>query len=202
MTPVLFLDFDGPMFPNNGINLSPNMSQYPGKLEFHHFINYWEMSKTSVRQLNYLYDIFQFDTVISSSWRHYCDKEHIVELFEVNDLHLHLHDRWLTPGKLSSYRVNDICWWLDESTVNQDDKFICPSHIILDDPWSGEYLESSKDHGLEEAYLINPDLGIDSDIFAFMKSKVRSWRDDYVSRSFERVFPARDWDGIVPAETK
>lgn len=200
MNPVLFLDFDGPMFPDNGIRHSPSMATYPGRTKFHQFINYWEMSKTSVRQLNALYDIFQFDTVISSSWKHFCSLENIVDLFEVNGLHLHLHDRWATPEKMSSYRVNEICWWLDEATIGVDGEYICPSHIILDDPWSGSYLEDAKSHGMEMPYIVNPDLGIDSDIYKMMLSTVTSWRDDYKTREFVRVFPARDWDGIIPVK--
>ena len=202
MTPVLFLDFDGPMFPERGIKFTPSMSVYPGNTKFHPFINYWEMDRTSVRQLNYLYDMYQFDTVISSSWKQYCSKENIEDLFEVNNLHLHLHDNWCTPSRMSSYRVNDICWWLDKVTVQEGENRVCPSHIILDDPWSGSYLEDTNGHGMQEAYMVNPDLGIDSDIFNNMRAQVQSWRDDYESRKFTRVFPRRDWDGIVPVETR
>jgi hypothetical protein len=190
------------MFPDNGINLSPTMATYPGKTKFHPFINYWEMNRTSVRQLNSMYEIYQFDTVISSSWRHFCSLENIIELFEVNGLHLHLHKRWATPNKMSSYRVNDICWWLDEATVEEGGNYVAPDHIILDDPWSGSYLEESPNHGLREAYMINPDLGIDSDIYRNMLSDVTSWRDDPKSRRFNRVFPRRDWDGVIPVETR
>lgn len=202
MTPVLFLDFDGPVFPDRGIRLSPNMSQYPGTTKFHQFIDYWEMDRTSVRQLNNLYEIYPFDTVISSSWRHYCTLENIVDLFQVNSLNLHLHEVWATPHRMSSYRLNEINWWLDEVTISKDGNFICPSHIILDDPWSGSYLQDAKAFGMQEAHLVNPDVGIDSDIFNSMKSIVTGWRDDFETRNFIRIFPKRDWDGIVPVETR
>lgn len=202
MKPVLFLDFDGPLFPERHIPHSRHIDEYPGIFKLHPWITYWEMDLTSVRQLNALYDIFPFDTVVSSSWKRYCSKENIEDLFQVNELKLHLHDRWATPQKMSSYRVNEICWWLDEATIREEDKYICPSHIILDDPWSGSYLEDTRGHGMQEAYMINPDLGIDSDVFRSMLSQVKSWRDDYQSRRFTRVFPTRDWDGIIPVETR
>jgi hypothetical protein len=198
--PVLFLDFDGPLFPERAIRHGPSMALYPGDLTFHPFIDYWEMDETSVRQMNSLYDIYQFDTVVSSSWRNYCDREQIEELFKVNGLSLHLHEEWATPRKMSSYRVNEISWWLDEFTERRDgDIFVSPSHIILDDPWSGNSLEGSawKDFALQEPFMVDPDVGIDTTCYRNMLAVVRSWRDDYISREYVRMFPKRDWNGII-----
>ena len=204
--PILFLDFDGPLFPERQIRHSPSMALYPGKQKFHPFIDYWEMDETSVRQLNKLYEIYQFDTVVSSSWRHYCDLVHVVELFEVNGLNLHIHENWATPRKMSSVRLNEICWWLDEVTEQADvNVFVAPDHIILDDPWSGNSLEGGvcRLHGLREPCMVNPDVGIDSDIYQTMLSTVTSWRDDPDSRVFTRNFPHRkSWDGIVPIKER
>ncbi len=196
--PVLFLDFDGPLFPERQIRHSRSIEEYPGKQKLHSWITYWEMDLTSVRQLNSLYKIYQFDTVVSSSWKHYCDKDQIEELFEANGLNLPLHEDWCTPSRMSSYRINDICWWLDEYTEERDGEYFCPAHMILDDPWSGSYLEGYKGHGVTKPYMIDPDVGIDSAIYKIMKSDVNSWRDDHTTREFKRVFPTRDWDGIIP----
>lgn len=186
--PVLFLDFDGPLFTERGIPLSRPISEYPGK-PLHPFVTYWEMDHTSVRQLNSLYDIYQFDTVVSSSWKNFCDKDQIVELFEANGLRLHLHeDAWCTPSRMSSYRVNDIAWWLDEYTVNGE----APAHIILDDPWSGTYLENWVTFGLQEPCIVDPNVGIDPEVYKIMRSTVRDWRDDYVTRTYVRNCPNRD----------
>jgi hypothetical protein len=197
--PVLFLDFDGPLFPERVIRHGPSMTVYPGIKVFHPFITYWEMDETSVRQLNSLYDIYPFDTVVSSSWRHYCDRDHVEELFQVNGLKLHLHDTWYTPSKMSSYRVNEISWWLDDHTEHREDNsYVAPAHIILDDPWSGNSLEGGgwKDSALQEPFMVDPDVGIDSDCYKNMRKVVKSWRDDYVSRSYVRNFPKRVYDSF------
>lgn len=192
MNPVLFLDFDGPLFPENLIPHSKPISEYPGKIELHKFITYWEMSVTSVRQLNALYDIFPFDTIVSSSWKHFCDRDQIEELFRVNELKLHLHPTvWKTPEKMSSYRINEICWALDKLVEVDDDAdaYVAPSHIILDDPWSGSYLESWKSHGLQEPIIVDPNVGISHEEWRCMRGIVQSWADDYKSRSYHRVKP-------------
>lgn len=197
MNPVLFLDFDGPLFPENLIPVSRPITEYPGTKKLHGFITYWEMSATSVKQLNALYEIFPFETVVSSSWKHYVEKCQVEELFEANGLVLPIHEEWRTPDKFSSYRINEICWWLDNHTKKVGDDRICPAHIILDDPWSGSYLDEYKSHGVAQPYMIDPNVGIDPEVFKFMKSDVISWRDDPLSRKFKRVFPRRDWNGIV-----
>lgn len=197
MTPVLFLDFDGPMFPENLIPHSRPISEYPGKLKLHDWITYWEMSVTSVRQLNALYEIYPFDTVVSSSWKHYVERVQVEELFEANGLHIHLHDQWRTPDRFSSYRVNEISWWLDAYTREVAGEYICPAHIILDDPWSGSYLDQFETHGVTRPYLVDPNVGIDVDIYKFMKSDVNSWAFDSSSRVFKRNCLNRDWSGIV-----
>lgn len=182
--PVLFLDFDGPLFPDRQIRHSPSMQFYPGVLGLHEWITYWQMDETSVRQLNALYDIYPFDTVVSSSWKNFVTKEQVEELFEVNELNLHLHKNWCTPEKLSSYRCNEISWWLDEYTVDG----VCPAHIILDDPMSGSSLDAGNHmlFGFDKPLFINPDVGIDSDIYNIMHKIVTSWSEDYKSREFMR----------------
>lgn len=179
--PVLFLDFDGPLYPERHIPFSKHISAYPHKL--HQWITYWEMDKTSVRQLNSLYDIYEFDTVVSSSWKHYVDREDVIKLFVENGLNLKVHEDWCTPDKFTSYRVNEICWWLDEHTENN----VAPQHIILDDPWSGSYLEAWKHHELCEPVLVDPNVGISPEEYKIMKSIVQSWATDHLSRSYDRV---------------
>jgi len=194
--PVLFLDFDGPLFPENIVQVGRPIEEYPGKLGLHPFISYWEMSNTSVHQLNALYKIYQFDTVVSSTWKDFVTKEQVEELFSVNGLKLHLHDVWSTsihPMRRSSYRVNEISWWLDEQTVTINDIKACPAHIILDDPWSGSTLEDDgwRLFGLQQPHIIDPNVGIDDLTFKSMRSIVTSWDTDYESREFIRTFPQR-----------
>jgi hypothetical protein len=184
MTPVLFLDFDGPMFPERQIKHSPPISEYPGKLKLHPFITYWEMDVTSVRQINFLHNIYNFDTVVSSSWKTFVTKEEVIELFKVNGLNLKLHEDWATSnnGRFTAQRVSEINWWLQDHLV--DNKRL--SHIILDDPWSGSSLLCGtwEELGLQEPFIIDPDVGIDTPCHQNMIKVVRTWRDNPSSRVY------------------
>lgn len=184
MTPILFLDFDGPLFPERQIKHSPHIDLYPGSSKLHPFISYWEMDRISVRQINSLYNIYNFDTVISSSWKDFCTKEEILELFKINGLEVHLHKDWRTSknGRMSASRIHEIKWWLDDHKV--EDKYL--AHIILDDPWSGSSLLDKmwKSLGLQEPFIINPDVGIDTDCHENMAKVVRNWATDYKSRTY------------------
>lgn len=177
MNPVLFLDFDGPLFPERQIQHSPHISEYPGKAKFHPFVSYWEMDRISVRQLNSLYKIFPFDTVVSSSWKDFVSKEEVEELFSVNNLNLKLHKDWATTnnGKVTARRVHEIKWWLDDHMV--ENKKL--AHIILDDPWSGSSLldDAWKALGLMKPFIIDPNVGIDPPCYDNMRKVVKSWAD-------------------------
>lgn len=183
--PVLFLDFDGPLFPERVIPHSRPMSEYPGTNP-HAWMTYWEMDITSVRQLNSLHEIYQFDTVISSSWINLLDRNQIQELFDANNLSLVMHEDWCIEhnGRLSASRLHMVAWWLEEH-MNGDRT---PSHIILDDPWSGSsFLDDTwRMFGLQEPFIIDPNVGIDPECYKHMMGVVRSWRDDYVSRDYIR----------------
>ena len=193
MIPVLFLDFDGPLFPERGIGLSPPISEYPSKLKLHPFISYWEMDRTSVRQLNSLYDIYPFDTVVSSSWKNFVEVDQVVELFQVNGLNLHLHENWCTTSKMTSQRHQEISMWLDDYTVND----VCPDHIILDDPMSGSSLDGGvhKLMRFSEPVFINPDVGIDTEAFIIMNNRVTLWASEE-SSIFNRG--KRVYSGVGP----
>lgn len=183
MTPVLFLDFDGPLFPENHIMVSPGITEYPGTQPLHPWVTYWHMSNTSVRMLNLLYSEYQFDTVVSSSWQQYHDRPQIEELFRVNGLELHLHEDWATvENPLRSYRGrgSEIRAWLRNHTVDG----IAPAHIILDDPWSGGELENWRLlPPLQEPFIIDPNVGIDPEAFKSMRKVVREWSNNYESRT-------------------
>lgn len=184
MNPVLFLDFDGPLFPDRVIRHGPHISSYPGSTSFHPHVSYWEMDVTSVRQLNSLYKIFPFDTVVSSSWKNFTTVDQVVDLFSVNGLNLHLHQDWCTPYNFTNHRSHEIAGWLYGYTQNN----ICPDHIILDDPWSGATLDGGVHKLLKfnEPLFINPDVGIDSDVYNIMLKKVTKWANDVDSHKFYR----------------
>lgn len=187
MTPVLFLDFDGPLFPDRLINMSLG-TPYPGNVPLHPFVSYWEMDITSVRMLNFLYSVYQFDTVVSSSWIMLHGREQIEELFRVNGLNLVLHSDWQTnpDQNRSTTRVMEIYSWLERNR-NED---TWHDHIILDDPASGSSLDMYERYqanlGLRNIKLINPDVGIDSVTYREMLTLVTNWRDDENTRTYQR----------------
>ncbi len=180
---ILFLDFDGPLFPERHIPHSLPMSAYPG-INPHPWMTYWEMDKTSVRQLNALRTIFPFETVISSSWINLLDKDQVLELFAANMLNLNLHDDWCIQhnGRFSATREQMIGWWLKDQLIGGKK----PSHIILDDPWSGQSLcdDSWQVLGLLEPFIVDPDVGIDSACYNNMKRVALEWSEDPSTRTY------------------
>lgn len=133
---VLFLDFDGPLFPQRVLRFHPdNHKPYPGKLSPNRKdIRYWRMDEVAVAMLNRLYNKHQFETVISSTWRLFCDKEYIEELFEVNGLELKLAEDWATNNYTfrSCRRLEEVNDYVMSHSVDD-----C---IILDDKMSGSSL--------------------------------------------------------------
>ena len=156
MERVLFLDFDGPVWPDRVIKFhpdnrpnNPNLQLIIREMELNgdtfgaRMMTYWRMDETAVGMLNNLMEIQPFYTVVSSTWREFCSKETIQLLFDENDLKLQLHEHWMTP-LASTFR---------ESFVNKDmlrlleikrwlanhDETVGP-YAVLDDPSSGGVL--------------------------------------------------------------
>ncbi len=112
MNKILFLDFDGPLFSDRGIRFHPlNEEKYPGDLN---------IDPSRYGQLTYW-----------TSWKKFCEKDFIEELFYINCLKLPLHDDWKTTNITfrSCRRMEEINDWI-ETHPDTDD------YIVLDDPWS------------------------------------------------------------------
>ena len=160
MNKILFLDFDGPLFSDRGIRFHPlNEEKYPGDLNIdpsrYGQLTYWKMDDTSVEMLNRLHKLHPFMTVVSSSWKKFCEKNFIEELFYINCLKLPLHDDWKTTNITfrSCRRMEEINDWI-ETHPDTDD------YIVLDDPWSGGSIDTYRrehKHYPEEFKLVNPD---------------------------------------------
>jgi len=160
MSKILFLDFDGPLFSDRGIRFHPlNSEKYPGDLNIDPSkfgkLTYWKMDDTSVEMLNRLQKIYPFKTVISSSWKQFCEKDFIEELFYVNSLNLTLHEDWKTSSITfrSCRRMEEINDWVEEHPDTED----C---IVLDDPWSGKSIDAYQrehKHYPDEYKIVDPD---------------------------------------------
>lgn len=181
---VLFLDFDGPLFPDRIIKFHPdNRKNFPGSISMppDDVFTYWRMDPMSVLFMNTLVDLHPFKTVVSSSWKRFLNKEQIVELFKVNDLVLELHEDHSTPDfnrSFSSYgttytmdtRAQEIEAWLKNHEEVSD-------YMILDDMGSGASLDDHRKHCLAEdrILMVDQEFGISTFNQNKMLDIVCSW---------------------------
>ena len=100
---VIFLDIDGPMIPVKSYMLPGHTSSAARTFD-----------PCATAMLNRLLDQAGAQIVISSTHgqRGY---DHCVELLRINGVDpAALHEDWITPRKMSSYRIHEINWWLDK----------------------------------------------------------------------------------------
>lgn len=166
---ILFLDFDGPLFPIRATRFnSKNIASNPDVIAFaqNHvntiYINqmdYIFMDPVAVEMLNRLNDIHTLQVVISSSWGDIVKGRDSVEhLFELNGLNLDLHPDWITPKKMSSNRIHEVKWWLDDHNET--------NWAVLDDPLSAgllAYPEQVSMFGMDprRCVMVDPSIGME-----------------------------------------
>lgn len=155
---ILFLDFDGPLFPERSNFLPGNHSGEPCiHPELPRKMHYWNMDPIAVHFLNQIHKEHKFLTVVSSTWRELCSREEIELLFRVNDLRLQFADDWATQE--IGTRLDDIAEYIKRNNVK--------AYFIIDDPWSGPDLmdASMSEHcdvvSEDAVFLCNPEEGID-----------------------------------------
>jgi hypothetical protein len=171
---VLFLDFDGPLFPDRIILHHPdNFKKYPGNINNRH-LDYWKMDEVAVSMLNKLYNFQPFYAVISSTWRTLFSVDEIRDLFQVNGLNLPLldNDYWRTTEFKDSYvctRLIEIENWVTRYQPN--------NYLILDDNTSGHSLQFLDNSFIDvkNTILVNYDLGISTYDFKQMWNILKSW---------------------------
>lgn len=133
---VLFLDFDGPLFPERAKAL--NCYSTPSELVPLN-LPCWKMDTVAVNALNKLHQMKPFEIVVSSSWRTKLSKEHVCKLFQANGITPSLHEEWrtidLSPAYISQgecSRAAEIDHWLRKNQA--------VNYFILDDSASGASL--------------------------------------------------------------
>ena len=152
------------------------MTPYPGKIDLPEHINYWKMDAVAVNMLNFLYNLEPFDTVISSSWKKYCSKEQVQDLFETNGLILHLVLDWCTEN-LDSRRT---CTRASEIELYLNDHPEITDYFIIDDLDSGSSLQKPHNkvysydnipHKLDHdrIFIVDYDMGISPDDYRKMR---------------------------------
>lgn len=140
MPGVIFLDFDGPIFPSKVFLYPENNGEHSvqvcRKLNLHPYVNYWKADPNSIVMLNNLYEAYPYDLVISSSWADdwLHEKEQIEAVLLANGLNYNLHKEWRTPRNLSGYRQEQISSWLKMFPEYRD------NYLIIDDHSSGDKL--------------------------------------------------------------
>jgi len=180
---TLFLDLDGPMFPDRWIRFaSANRRPYPGRMEMPDIVDYWTMDPLSVEMLNFLYDLHPFRVVLSSSWKKFVSRAQCQDLFITNGLTLQLIDdekEWCTirldrnsglpySHRSGCSRAAEIREYILRHNVEE--------YLILDDPMSGSSLDD-KNHELdaERVIMVDPDVGIGSYDYQRMLKVVKKW---------------------------
>ena len=175
---VLFLDFDGPLYPDRYIRVHSKQRKIPASVKEIESITYWMMDPMSVHMLNQLYDIHKFKTVVSSTWRKFGTKEHMENLFAENDLQLKLHDQWATPILHYGCRHAEINLWLEE--------YGCDDYLILDDNDSGPQLDIIMDSN--KVVLVDCEFGISTRHFIKMLDIVAKWEGIKIPPSSSKLW--------------
>lgn len=135
MSKVIFLDFDGPLFPKKSLtypeNIGENSTIKCQALDLHHSVKYWKMDSLCVKIINYLCS-FGIPIVVTSSWANpiFHSEEHITNLFIANDIKGKMHIDWNTNFH-SGNRIEQISKWLNEHPETQD-------YVVFDDVFSGK----------------------------------------------------------------
>lgn len=177
MSNILFLDLDGPAFPDAVIQYHPdNRRAYPGTADMGQELQYWKMCERFKHLYMQMYETREFEVVISSAWRKYHkSKECFYDLFEQNGLPLNLHNDWKTIvisgntyGCYSSgytpycTRADEIHEWIMRHKEIKD-------FAIFDDPDSGISLDATNsfwntthEYMRDAIILVDPDVGFGS----------------------------------------
>ncbi len=103
MSKIIMLDIDGPMIPIRAYWL-PNQTK-PLVTMF---------DPVAVSLLNKLIEESGAYIVISSTWRNQGYDEIVATLTKNGIDPLYLHEDWATPQKLTSRRIHEIKWWLED----------------------------------------------------------------------------------------
>ena len=157
---IIFLDFDGPLFPYKVIRFNPR-----NKLH-HKVFSYWVMDPMIVEFLNSNANDFQI--VVSSSWNEVHTKEEIETLFRMNNLILRLHDVWKTIP--IGTRGQNIQSWISSNSGMFND------FIIIDDPMSCDNIEDYFDDS--RLIIVDPVEGFSYTDYEKLESMIKEVRNE------------------------
>lgn len=169
---IVFLDFDGPLYPEKILLLPENNDNTMlQELNLHPMVTYWKMEPCIIAMLNQLYELRPFFIVVSSSWANLHSKEQIETLFATNGLNIPMHEDWKI--ELGNYsKIVSIENWLKNKKI--------ADYMIIDDDESGEDFLAAKK--IENSKLIHSQIillssedGITMSNYFKMKAIVANW---------------------------
>lgn len=170
---IVFLDFDGPLFPEKILLIPENNSdnEILKDLGLSPLVNYWKADPSIIAMLNSLYELRSYFIVITSIWADYHEKEQIESLLAINGLNITLHEDWKLNNSQDSkgHKIKD---WLSRHKI--------ADYMILDDDESGEdfsnnnYLEKCK-LNKHKIVTVSMEDGVSMSNFYKMKSIIANW---------------------------
>lgn len=170
---IVFLDFDGLLFPEKILLLEENNEDTSmlKELELHPLVTYWKMEPSIIAMLNQLYQLRPFFIVVSSSWANLHSKEQIETLLATNSLKVPLHEDWKIDldKKTKTIAISN---WLSNNKI--------ADYMILDDDESGEeftFIKEIEKNNLhkEKIILVSSEDGVSMSNFYQMKAIVANW---------------------------
>lgn len=181
MVPIVFLDFDGPIFPEKIFWYPQNRGQVAkdkcAELKLHPKVTYWYADPFAIAILNELKEKFNCQLVISSTWAdaQLHGKEQIENLLKANGLKFTLHEDWRTT-RFHEERCKQLEEWLSRHPEVGD------NYIIFDDTKSAPELffeKTYKKSTLKQrnVYLAHEQDGLSFDQFNDMVFLMGYWQE-------------------------
>lgn len=170
---ILFLDFDGTLYPEKILLIAENNEDNSmlKELNLNPMVTYWKMEPVIIAMLNQLYNIRPYFIVVSSSWGNLHTKEQIETLFATNGLSVPLHEDWKIEINQNK-KAEGVANWIQSHKI--------ADYMILDDEESGvEFQDIRKIENLklnkQKIILLSPEDGVNMASFYKMKAIVANW---------------------------
>lgn len=131
MSKIVFLDFDGPLFPKRIFLMEENKGAVESKmcrnLNLYPHIHYWKMDHMAVGMMNNFSDMGA-EFVLSTSWSELHELEVLEHLLKVNGFTGKIHKDWkLEREDMSLNRSQNVKLWLNKHPEYFD------NYIMIDD---------------------------------------------------------------------
>lgn len=159
MSKIVFLDFDGPLFPKRIFLMEENKgaveSKMCRKLNLYPHIHYWKMDQMAVGMMNNFAEMGA-EFVLSTSWSDLHELVDLENLLQVNGFTGKIHQDWkLDRVDMNLTRSQHVKIWLDQHPEYFD------NYIMIDDDSSAPEIikpDLLKMYGLDPKRIFAVDL--------------------------------------------